>query len=194
MADLSDLPHKAPSPASRPKWKRYYVKGDIVPFEEDATHEFKGHRNLSVEDVPPWAVGPNNKRTRRAVSRTLNGFLNTGKGGTVYLGITDEGHVRGLNLTQYIKDHMVVAVDDLMSRYTPPVASHRYKIRFIPVVQRDATEEQIETLCNYDSSIHIDPDVRLKPHILRMSNYCWCDRDHIARINSRRQYPIAHYL
>ncbi len=32
--------------------------------------------------------------------RALNGFLNTGRGGTVYLGVTDEGVVKGLYLNQ----------------------------------------------------------------------------------------------
>lgn len=33
--------------------------------------------------------------------RVLNAFLNTGDGGTVYMGVVDEGHVLGLNFTQY---------------------------------------------------------------------------------------------
>ena len=33
--------------------------------------------------------------------RTLNAFLNTGEGGTVYIGVTDEGIVFGVNLNQY---------------------------------------------------------------------------------------------
>ena len=33
--------------------------------------------------------------------RNINGFLNTGKGGTVYLGIVDDGRVKGLHMTQY---------------------------------------------------------------------------------------------
>ena len=31
----------------------------------------------------------------------MNGYLNTGKGGTVYLGILDDGKVIGLAMTQY---------------------------------------------------------------------------------------------
>ena len=33
--------------------------------------------------------------------RTINGFLNTGKGGTVYLGIIDSGVIKGIQLTLY---------------------------------------------------------------------------------------------
>ena len=34
------------------------------------------------------------------IGRALNGFLNTGQGGTVYLGVTDDGMVKGIYLTQ----------------------------------------------------------------------------------------------
>lgn len=33
--------------------------------------------------------------------RNINAFLNTGKGGTVYLGIVDDGKVKGLRMSQY---------------------------------------------------------------------------------------------
>lgn len=35
------------------------------------------------------------------IDRAINGFLNTGKGGTIYLGINDEGVVKGIRLSQY---------------------------------------------------------------------------------------------
>lgn len=34
-------------------------------------------------------------------SRCVNAFLNTGMGGTVYIGINDEGRVHGVPLTLY---------------------------------------------------------------------------------------------
>lgn len=49
---------------------RYYVRGNIVPFEEDMYHEFKGHRSISVEELPPWTHEKHDeKASRRAVSR-----------------------------------------------------------------------------------------------------------------------------
>ena len=49
---------------------KYYVRNTVVPFEEDATHEFKGHRNLAVEELPPWCFIPGtDRRSRRAASR-----------------------------------------------------------------------------------------------------------------------------
>ena len=34
-------------------------------------------------------------------SRALNGFLNTGRGGTAYLGVLDDGTVKGLAMSVY---------------------------------------------------------------------------------------------
>ena len=49
---------------------RFYTKNSVVPFEEDATHEFKGHRNIAFEDIPPWCWIPGtDRRSRKAVSR-----------------------------------------------------------------------------------------------------------------------------
>jgi len=49
--------------------RKYYVRGEVVDIEEDQTHEFKGHRNISFEEVPPWCVNTTGIRTRNAISR-----------------------------------------------------------------------------------------------------------------------------
>lgn len=50
--------------------RRFYLKNSVTPFEEDSTHEFKGHRNISAEEVPPWCYIPGtDRRSRKAVSR-----------------------------------------------------------------------------------------------------------------------------
>ena len=50
--------------------RRFYVLHSVVPFEEDTTHEFKGHRNISIEEIPPWCFIPGtDRRSRKAVSR-----------------------------------------------------------------------------------------------------------------------------
>ncbi|KAK3605672.1 hypothetical protein CHS0354_013469 [Potamilus streckersoni] len=168
----------------RLKVKCYYVWGTTVPFEEDSCHEFKGHRNICVEELPPWTQeSKNDKASRRAVSRTLNAFLNTGKGGTVYLGIVDSGIVHGLKLSQFQKDHIVGSLDDLFSRYNPPVKPHRYRVRFVPVVKSDSTPDEIITQCSFDSSETVDDKDRLRPHIYRNHKYCWCDTDSLALCN-----------
>ena len=52
------------------KVQHYYIRNTEVPFEEDMFHEFKGHRNLAVEELPPWTQDTaKEKASRRAVSR-----------------------------------------------------------------------------------------------------------------------------
>jgi hypothetical protein len=106
------------TPSARAKVVRYYVRHSVVPFEEDVHHEFKGHRDLAVDEMPRGAC-------RHAVSRTLDSFLNTGGGATVYLGVTDNGTVHGLKMTRLQRDHVIDNLQDLFSRYTPPVLPHR---------------------------------------------------------------------
>lgn len=167
------------------KTGRYYIRGETVPFEEDMVHEFKGHRNLAVEELPPWTQeSKTEKASRKAASRTINAFLNTGKGGTVYLGIIDSGVIRGIQLTQYQKDHIVGSLDDLLSRYCPPVKSHRYKVKFVPVVDDEAQGEALLQQGNLDASSSSSYSERLRPHLFQSFNYCWCDKEAVARYNA----------
>ncbi|KAJ7374918.1 hypothetical protein OS493_005276 [Desmophyllum pertusum] len=100
-----------------------------------------GKENITVEELPPWCYYPGtDRRSRKAVSRNINGFLNTGKGGTIYLGIVDDGRVKGLQMTQYQRDHVRISVKDALSRYTPAVPEEFYKVEIIPII--DARKKQ----------------------------------------------------
>ncbi|XP_060589221.1 uncharacterized protein LOC132744510 [Ruditapes philippinarum] len=162
--------------------KRYYVRNTVVPFEEDFTHEFKGHRNICVEDLPPWTQeSKTEKASRRAVSRVLNAFLNTGKGGTVYLGVIDSGCVKGLQLSAYQKMHVIDAVNDVLSRYIPPVKNHRYSIKFVPVYESDK-DSNTSTSKGLDDGF--DSELAGRAHDLQGHKYCWCDRDAVMQYNA----------
>ena len=50
----------------------YYVEGITLPFQEDETHEFKGHRIIAVEELPTKRGGNipgTERRSHRAASR-----------------------------------------------------------------------------------------------------------------------------
>jgi len=61
--------------------KTYYIYGEHIGFDEDFTHEYKGHVNFSHDEVPSWAKETRYDRaSRQPVSRfELNFFcvLNT---------------------------------------------------------------------------------------------------------------------
>ncbi|XP_064483899.1 uncharacterized protein LOC135396703 [Ornithodoros turicata] len=159
-------------PATVAHQQRVYVSGSHVSFEEDNFHEFKAHRDMSVEDVSPTCK---ENHSRQCISRTICAFLNTGLGGTVYLGILDSGKVTGLYLTEFQRDHILLSLENLLTRYAPPVPKHMCQLRFVRVVGE--TESQT---CNIQS-YQVPPRERLKPHEIQSSRYCWCDRDACAQ-------------
>ena len=51
---------------------RSYVEGEEVDFDEDVTHEFKGHRNLGYEEMPNFVKYDNSGRpTRQPLSKAI---------------------------------------------------------------------------------------------------------------------------
>ena len=81
----------------------------------------------------------------------INAFLNSGRGGTVFIGVEDSGAVLGVSLsvfqvskqtvecTQQVliiiifystsqREHIQVAVEDLLYRYNPPVPCSLFKV------------------------------------------------------------------
>ena len=101
----------------------------------------------------------------------------------VYLGIIDDGTTHGISLTEYQKDHILLSLQDNFQRYNPPVDESMYLVRFIPVVDGEATEtSKNETSKNLKCSA-IDK-IRHQPHKLRVPRYCWCDEEAIARHNA----------
>ena len=73
--------------------------------------ELKAHRCLSALDLSPLSYSPGRNGglyekwhyQRKVLSGPLCGMLNTGRGGTIYLGVTDKGTLEGLHMTTYQK-------------------------------------------------------------------------------------------
>ncbi|KAL5020985.1 hypothetical protein ScPMuIL_000140 [Solemya velum] len=100
-----------------------------------------------------------------------------------YLGILDSGLVKGLKLTQYQKDHVCESVHDTVSRYNPPVKRHRYKIKIIPVISQNSSEEDRMNQCTQSNSEQYEREYRARQHRIRSHKYCWCDEDAVAQVN-----------
>ena len=154
-------------------------------MEEDLGHEFKGHRHFASEEISHDAI---KYRSRKAISRcviikicvpiilhlliscrNLCGFLNSGMGGIVYCGVTDEGTVEGIGLNEYQKDHILLAVQDTLLRFEPSVSPDMYSVSFIPVLTSMDQDQDI-------TFQPVDPEQRLKTHLFRTSKYCWCEK------------------
>ncbi|XP_078381950.1 uncharacterized protein LOC144664652 isoform X2 [Oculina patagonica] len=107
--------------------ERYYIQGYHVPFSEDDLHDFRPQANI-------------NSVSTRPIARSLCAYLNSGKCGTVYLGIRRDGVVAGLRIDRHQRDQLRLGVDDVMDRFNPPVKHHSYEVDFVPVVRRQGSD------------------------------------------------------
>lgn len=111
--------------------ERYYVRGYHVPFSEDDLHDFRPQSNI-------------HNVSSRVVERSLCAFLNSGKCGTVYLGIRKDGVVCGVNVGRKERDQLRLGVDECMERFNPSVKHHIYEVHFIPVVRSDSPTTRVQ--------------------------------------------------
>ncbi|XP_045624515.2 schlafen-like protein 2 isoform X2 [Procambarus clarkii] len=155
----------------------HYILGQAIVQEEDLLHEFKGHRSISIHDIHNMCLqsGGAPERTRNAVSISIGAMLNSGYGGIIYLGVTDNGQVRGLTLTRYQMDHIEASLEWTLGRFTPPVPDSRYRVDFVPVVSNKTQR------LSHDIEEHVDSKRRSRPHHVAQPNYCWCDIDAAAQ-------------
>jgi predicted HTH transcriptional regulator len=59
-------------------------------------------------------------------------FLNT-EGGTLYIGVLDDGTIVGVWFTRKMRDKLRLRVDALISNFRPAVDPHLWSLDFIPV-------------------------------------------------------------
>ena len=84
----------------------YMIRHRKLPCEEDLFNEFKGHRSMCAEEIKVR----NGENSRRPVSHCICSMLNNGKGGSVYLGVLDNGQVSGIMMSKYTRDHLVLSL------------------------------------------------------------------------------------
>lgn len=89
----------------------------------------------------------------------------------------------GIHLTDFQKDHVLLAVQDTFSRFTPSVTPDMFSVEFVPVLSHPDEEIGISPQTG-------DLDQRNQPHALRTSRYCWCDEDAAAQFNLVSQLYI----
>ncbi|KAJ7361741.1 hypothetical protein OS493_014381 [Desmophyllum pertusum] len=106
---------------------RFYIQGYHVPFSEDDSHDFRTQTNIHNVSTRP-------------VARSLCAFLNSGKCGTVYLGIRKDGIVAGLKIDRKQRDQLRLGVDECMDRFHPSVKHNSYQVDFVPVVRRQGSD------------------------------------------------------
>ncbi|XP_026797969.3 schlafen-like protein 1 [Pangasianodon hypophthalmus] len=61
-------------------------------------------------------------------------FLNSG-GGTLLIGVDDDGIVRGISCNHRQEDQLRLVVDSILKFFHPPLLPHSYSLTFVPVVK-----------------------------------------------------------
>ena len=159
-----------------------------MPIEEDIRHEFKLHRTITIENrivVRPLMgreqVAEEYSNTRQQWSKYLCGMLNTGKGGTLYGGIHDNGTVIGFMMSEYQCDHVRIQLEDMFERFSPPVSSDQYAVSFVPVVEEGDSY--------VPDPLVTDPARKSLEHKLRSFGRCWCDEQMAALLDFGKTCP-----
>ncbi|XP_035699328.1 uncharacterized protein LOC118431976 [Branchiostoma floridae] len=135
-------------PSSRPLSEEpKYVQGFVVDFVEDTTHDIRPQ--TSVDKISITTIG-----------RITCAFLNSGRGGTLYLGIKPDYTVRGIEITRHERDEFRLGIDRLMTRMIPPVKHDKYQVVFHPVISRSGCDSPDTRKCVED--LHVI-EVQIRP-------------------------------
>jgi len=145
--------------------RRHYVRHSMMARDEGPHSEFKGHRMFHVDEINPKCKLDDGKVTRKSVSSSFCGMLNRGSGGTLYLGLLDDGKIEGFMMSADQMDHFRETVAVTLQSYTPPVPRHLFDVDFVPVIE--SFDQDVRVPTNGD-------DIDL-PHRLLDRRFCWCD-------------------
>lgn len=99
--------------------RRTYVLGSTLPFKRDATHEFKLLEGQQL---------------KAQLRRSICSLINTGVECVIYLGVTSEGVVQGIQLDRDMMDSFCIRLDLLMSEFSPSIKHDRYMVNFVSVI------------------------------------------------------------
>jgi len=127
------------------------------------------------------------RRTKQPISKSVCALLNSRLGGTIYLGVRDDGIVLGLPLNLYQCDHIIMSLKDTLDRFTPSPPAGAVRVRCVPVVPSDGgDDEQTTTSGGGHERALLEYRRDAQAHLLRAVDCeCWCYRDARARPEMR---------
>jgi hypothetical protein len=161
----------------------YILKADEEFNEEESkTVEFKAHDRIGFSQMTPREI---DGHLFQPASRTLCAFLNINKVCHLYLGIQDNGTVKGHYMFKAQMDHFKQALNLLMEEeFDPPVDRYRYAVNFIEV-------EAAEGATVYPS--HSGLTIKQEHQLLKLPDVCWCEKE-ISQHKRSKKYPPLYVI
>ena len=136
-----------------PTKNTYYLNQEVNIFE-DHFNEFKQY----FKKIDPYII-----------TKYICAFLNV-RGGTLYLGINDQGIVKGIHMTRKKRDEFLLELDINLKKFTPPLLPDEYLVNFCHIY----TDIKKKTIMpdKYVIEIHVQ---KRSYNELYFSNYgeCW---------------------
>ncbi|XP_070208557.1 uncharacterized protein [Littorina saxatilis] len=72
---------------------------------------------------------------QETVGKYACGFLNSAEGGTLYIGVNDNGMVSGFSCPQNKEDNFRLLIDEALKSIEPPIFTDSYAVRFVLVME-----------------------------------------------------------
>ena len=126
--------------------------------------------------------------TNLSLSRHISGHLNSAMGGNLYLGISEQGIILGINWNEQELDHLFYSLLQLRMMFTPKIPAHFLALKFIKVYPQ-YNQPMIHVLPLYSPRLAtIRQD---EPHLIPSANRtCWCNR--LCDTSFPRTHFVAH--
>lgn len=164
----------------------YYISQEYVNVLEDHYHEFKGHSSFSWENISFNDYNEQGRPSRQPIFRTITSLMNSDAGGIIYLGVLDDGLIKGLSFSRDMCVHLELSLFDCMERCCPPLPRHRIQLRFVPVLCHKPSAAECAALQS-NPQLSLAPRPRL--HLLRAARLCWCQQKGYNRLTANILLP-----
>ncbi|KAK8759704.1 hypothetical protein V5799_002663 [Amblyomma americanum] len=119
---------------------RFFIRGMLVPLRSDETHELRTVQSMRQVSA-------------RTLANVACSFLNMWKPCTIYYGISADGYVRGVILSNEDKDNVRTGVDFMVGNLRPHLTSSSFSVEFVPVLRSAA--EPPEDAIHYVVEVHV---------------------------------------
>lgn len=160
-----------------------YYRNSKINLEENETCEFKGHISFSFKEI---FYKEGKKTSRKHISRVFCGMLNSKKGGTIYIGILDNGYISGIMMSPLQQLHFIAKVLNTLENFFPKVPEFLYEIKFIPVIDQDEKKYKPPSpklLQSIDKYSHLN-------HSFTLNKKCFCDLISMAYFSQGYIFPF----